>query len=185
MSLQFAPAQLRAARALLGWSRSELAALALADVSEQTIHRLENGLNEPEVKTQFMLRRALERAGIEFEAYDGVRHKSEDVNVLNGQEGLLEFFDNVHEHIKKFGGLVRQIGIDEKLFTKHMDSHSMGHIDRMAQLIKENPKIPKQRAIVRESDYNLSVVRTRITVGIPKSIFRVSRFMFMEILLAS
>jgi DNA-binding XRE family transcriptional regulator len=152
MSLQFTPAQLRAARALLNWSRSELA--SNAGVSEQTIHRLENGLNEPEVKTQIVLRRSLERAGIEFQGLDGVRSKSEDVQLLNGTEGLSQFFDDVYEHVRKFGGLIRQIGINEDIFTKHMGDCSQIHIDRMSALAKENPRLPKQRAIVQENDYN-------------------------------
>ena len=153
MSSLFTSAQLRAARALLNWSRSELAHQAC--VSEQTIHRLENGLNAPEAKTQQLILRTLERAGVEFQGYEGVRYKPEDVRVFNGDEGLVEFFDNVYEHISRHGGLVRQIGIDEPVFTKHLGEHSQKHIDRMTHLARTNPQIPKQRAIIRESDYNL------------------------------
>ena len=152
MSFQFTPAQLRAARALLNWSRSELA--QTAGVSEQTIHRLENGLNEPEIKTQHMLKRSLERAGIEFEGFDGVRTKSEDVQLLTGNEGLLQFFDDVYEHMRKFGGQVRQIGIKESYFTKHLGEFSQKHIDRMTELARENSKLPKHHAIIQENDYN-------------------------------
>lgn len=152
MSNLFTPAQLRAARALLNWSRSELA--TQAGVSEQTVHRLENGLNAPETKTQQFILKTLERAGVEFQGFEGVRYKPEDVQVLNGTDGLVEFFNNVYEHISRYGGLVRQIGVDEPVFTKYLGDHSQKHIDRMTHLARSNPQLPKQQAIIRESDYN-------------------------------
>ena len=57
--------QLRAARSLLGWSQSELA--AKAGLSLPTVKRLEGGFG-PRVSddAQAKLRRAIEAAGIEF-----------------------------------------------------------------------------------------------------------------------
>jgi transcriptional regulator with XRE-family HTH domain len=57
--------QLRAARALLGWSQSELA--ARAGLSLPTVKRLEGGFG-PRVSDEARekLRRAIESAGIEF-----------------------------------------------------------------------------------------------------------------------
>lgn len=64
-------AQLRAARALLGWSQDELA--AKSDVSKPTIARLELGKGEVGgyATTQEKLQRTLERAGIIFVAENG------------------------------------------------------------------------------------------------------------------
>jgi transcriptional regulator with XRE-family HTH domain len=58
--------QVKAARALLGWSQENLA--ALSDVSVPTIKRLEaaDGLLGGREETGIKLRTALERAGIEF-----------------------------------------------------------------------------------------------------------------------
>jgi transcriptional regulator with XRE-family HTH domain len=58
--------QIKAARALLGWSQENLA--AMADVSVPTIKRLEavDGLLGGREETGMKLRTALERAGIEF-----------------------------------------------------------------------------------------------------------------------
>jgi transcriptional regulator with XRE-family HTH domain len=57
--------QLRAARSLLGWSQSELA--ARAELSVPTVKRLEGGFG-PRVSNdaQAKLQRAIEAAGIEF-----------------------------------------------------------------------------------------------------------------------
>jgi transcriptional regulator with XRE-family HTH domain len=58
--------QIKAARALLGWSQEDLA--AMAGVSVPTVKRLEaaDGLLGGRENTAIKLRTALERAGIEF-----------------------------------------------------------------------------------------------------------------------
>ncbi|MBL6458833.1 helix-turn-helix domain-containing protein [Belnapia sp. T6] len=58
------PAQLRAARALLDWTRADLA--SAASTTERTITRLETGRNTARAGTAAALRRALEAAGVEF-----------------------------------------------------------------------------------------------------------------------
>lgn len=69
--------QLRAARALLGWSQERLA--EASGVSVPTIKRLEpgDGLLQTRVETQEKLRAALEAAGVAFTNGDepGVRLK--------------------------------------------------------------------------------------------------------------
>ena len=57
-------AQLKAARALAGWSREELA--KKADVSAETVKRFEFRGSDPKLSTLNKLRRALEHAGVEF-----------------------------------------------------------------------------------------------------------------------
>ena len=61
--------QVRAARALLGWSQQELADRAV--VSLTAVKRLEAGLGDPRVSTVLAVRRALETAGVEFLAPAG------------------------------------------------------------------------------------------------------------------
>jgi len=67
------PAQLRAARALAGWSREHLA--EAAGTTERTIARIEAGETAPRGSTVMAIRAALEAAGIEFTNGDapGVR----------------------------------------------------------------------------------------------------------------
>jgi ribosome-binding protein aMBF1 (putative translation factor) len=57
-------AECKAARALLGWSRTRLAARA-DDISETTIRTFEDG-RRPAAEKIAAIRRALEEAGIEF-----------------------------------------------------------------------------------------------------------------------
>jgi transcriptional regulator with XRE-family HTH domain len=57
-------AQCRAARGLLAWSQKELA--DAAGVGVVTVHQLEAGTSEPRRATLDVIRRAFEKAGVEF-----------------------------------------------------------------------------------------------------------------------
>ena len=67
------PAQIRAARALLGWTQADLA--AKADISTTAINSIERGKADPKLSTVNAIRRALENGGVEFTDGDrpGVR----------------------------------------------------------------------------------------------------------------
>ena len=71
------PAQVRAARALLGLKREELA--EASGVPVRTVARLELGEGAPQRRTLEAIRTALEAAGVEFVPENGggagVRHK--------------------------------------------------------------------------------------------------------------
>ncbi len=63
------PAQCRAARALLDWSQQQLA--EAAKIGNATIRNFEGGKSIPQSATLEVLRRALEKAGVEFIPPDG------------------------------------------------------------------------------------------------------------------
>ncbi|MGI4943742.1 MAG: helix-turn-helix domain-containing protein [Janthinobacterium lividum] len=69
MKQDIAPAQLRAARALLDWSRDQLA--EAATTTTRTLARLEAGENVPRSATLTAIRTALESAGVEFIEQNG------------------------------------------------------------------------------------------------------------------
>jgi transcriptional regulator with XRE-family HTH domain len=58
------PAQLRAARSLLQWTREDLA--GHSGVFANTIKNFENGSSDPKRSTLLKWRRALEKAGVSF-----------------------------------------------------------------------------------------------------------------------
>jgi len=62
------PRQLRAARALVGWSREMLA--DKSGVPRATIEQFEAGKTDPKQTTVHKLRRALERVGVVFQDAD-------------------------------------------------------------------------------------------------------------------
>ncbi|NKE43643.1 helix-turn-helix transcriptional regulator [Roseomonas frigidaquae] len=63
------PAQLRAARALVGWSRPQLA--SAAGTTERTLARIEGADTAPRDSTIAAIRAALEAAGVDFIAENG------------------------------------------------------------------------------------------------------------------
>ena len=67
------PAQIRAARALLGWTQADLA--AKANISTNAINSIERGKADPKLSTVNAIRKALETGGVEFTDGDrpGVR----------------------------------------------------------------------------------------------------------------
>ncbi len=58
------PAQIRAARALVGWTQAELA--AASGLSEMSIKNIERSFTDPRASTLSAIVRALEAAGVEF-----------------------------------------------------------------------------------------------------------------------
>lgn len=64
MSDDILPRQLRAARALIGWTREELAGASGATV--RNLARIEAGEIKPRTRTVAALRAALASAGVEF-----------------------------------------------------------------------------------------------------------------------
>lgn len=74
-------AQLRAARALVGWSRGRLA--EESGVIANTIRNFENGVSDPKQSTLLAWRRALSKAGVEF--IDGDEHRGPGVRLREPQ----------------------------------------------------------------------------------------------------
>lgn len=58
------PAQIRAARALLGWKQTDLA--AASGISEMSIKNIERGATDPRSSTLKAIQEALEGAGVLF-----------------------------------------------------------------------------------------------------------------------
>lgn len=63
------PAQIRAARALIGWKQTELA--SAAGLSEMSVKNIERGTTDPRVSTLEAIKMALESAGVIFIASNG------------------------------------------------------------------------------------------------------------------
>ncbi|MGE3365677.1 MAG: helix-turn-helix transcriptional regulator [Rhizobiaceae bacterium] len=69
MKKDIMPEQIRAARALLNWTRDDLA--AASGVTIRTLARIESGQNVPRKTTLIALSQSLEAAGIQFIAENG------------------------------------------------------------------------------------------------------------------
>jgi transcriptional regulator with XRE-family HTH domain len=90
--------QIRAARALLDWSQEELA--DASELSVATIRKIETGHLSPRDTTTDAIRDALETARIEFLPPLGVRLRTNDVMMLDGEDCNLQLLDDIYSTTK-------------------------------------------------------------------------------------
>lgn len=140
--------QIRAARALLGWSQGDLA--EKAGLSQTGIARIENGTNQPNSKTLEKINTAFESADIEFLGESGLRKKTGEVKVLRGQEGFRAFMDDVYEKTKAIGGEITLFNGIPDYFYKFLGKEwYAAHAKRMEE-IKDHFTF---RIIVKEGEH--------------------------------
>lgn len=130
---KLSPSQLRAARALLNWSRADLA--KRSGISEPTIHRFENGTNEPEARTAEKLLNIFDQHGVEFLDQQGLRFKPSNIEVYEGKERFNEFFEFIYEHLNRHGGEVCIGSSDPRLYMKYHGFFPK-HRERMESLVR-------------------------------------------------
>lgn len=129
---KMSPAQLRAARALLNWSRAELA--KHSGISEPTLHRFENGETESTSKTAEKLFRIFDEHGVEFIDDQGVRFKPSNLEVFVGPNRFHEFTEFVYQYLVQHGGDVCISAVDETLFQKYRKNIEL-YRERMLALV--------------------------------------------------
>lgn len=143
--------QIRAARALLGWSQHDLA--DKADLSQTGIARIENGTNQPNTKTIEKIKAAFDAAEIEFLGSSGLRKRTGEVRTLRGAEGFRIFMDDVYQTITQMGGEICVYNVDEKNWIKWMGEEGYKtHADRMKNISK-----PYNFKILIEEDDNFFI----------------------------
>ena len=141
--------QIRAARALIGWSQGDLA--DRSDLSQTGVARIENGSNYPNSMTLDKIVAAFDKADIEFIGESGVKKRTGEVRTLTGQAGFREFMDSVYTTARDVGG---EICVFNSLYINFhkwcgKDWYKI-HAERMAALgYKINMKV-----IVSEGDDN-------------------------------
>jgi len=127
------PAQIRAARALLGWTQKQLA--AKATLSSVAINQLEQNLTQPHLQTLNKLEITFAKAGIEFLADNGVRQRGETVNVqlLETRDCLVQLLDDILATRLTFRGDALLNGVDERKFLQAYRSELRVRFEVFAQ----------------------------------------------------
>jgi transcriptional regulator with XRE-family HTH domain len=139
-------AQIRAARALLGWSREDLA--SATGLTSEGLNKIERGISTPQRASAERIMRAFIGKGIVFTDDDGVKRQSASVQVYKGREGFALWFDDVYETVKD-GGDIAISGCRETDFSEWISQEDdQAHTARMA-LIGDKLTC---RAILREGD---------------------------------
>jgi transcriptional regulator with XRE-family HTH domain len=90
-------AQIRAARALLGWDQAELA--ERANVSVKTVKRMEQSDGNLEARSDWSVKKALERGGVEFFGEHDWRNRSDGVRFAEDRTGRLR--EEMTKHVKR------------------------------------------------------------------------------------
>ena len=163
--------QIRAARALLDWSQSDLA--NHAGLSQTGIARIENGTNQPNSQTLNKIKAAFENAEIEFLGENGLRKKTGEIKVFRGQEGFRTFMDDVYETIKNKGGEACVYNVVEKNWIRWMgEDEYKAHAQKMRE-IKEKFHF---RIIVEEGDRFFIASDFAEYKWFPKEMFKAQSF---------
>lgn len=143
------PRQIRAARALLNWSQSDLA--KASGVATSSIKNIENEITVARRDTIEDIRKAFESNGVEFIDDGGVKPRQREVRVLKGLGGFKQFFDDVYE-VTKNGGEIFVSGIDEKVIGDALDGYGAVHIERMEKISSSL----KVKCLVKNGDKNFT-----------------------------
>lgn len=104
--------QIRAARALIGWSQGDLA--EASGLSQTGIARIENGSNQPNSTTTEKIRCAFDKADVEFIDDSGVK-KRDIVRIYEGADCYLRILDEI---LRSRPSFVLFSGADERRSTK-------------------------------------------------------------------
>lgn len=141
--------QIQAARALLGWSAADLA--DKAGLTRATVSNIENDLVQAREGSMEGILKAFDQYGIEFTEGQGVRLKSNDIEVFEGPERFHEFTEFIYEHLHRFGGDVCISAGDESLFLKYRKDPEL-HRQRMKELVDRGDV--RFRILATESKFN-------------------------------
>lgn len=159
-------AQIRGARGILNWSQGDLS--DRTDISATSIGSIENGLTQARTSTLEIIQKTFEDAGIEFLPNDGIRKKSNLINMYHGEKGFIEFYDDIYQTALSLKGnnvfLVNNV--DEKIFLKWGKDIFSSHSDRMRKLENITYKI-----LVQEGDTNFVASAYAQYKWLPKEFF--------------
>ncbi len=163
--------QIRAARALIGWSQGDLA--DRSDLSQTGVARIENGSNQPNSTTLDKIISAFDKADIEFIGDSGVKKRTGDIKKLKGKQGFIDFMNDVYETSKNVGGEICVFNVDEKNWIKWMGQDRYdSHASRMKKIEKDiNFKI-----IVEENDWFFIATKIAEYKWFPKELFNEQSF---------
>jgi transcriptional regulator with XRE-family HTH domain len=113
--------QIRAARSLLDWTQSELA--QKSGLSLRALNSIERSLSVPRIDTLRFIQETLEKENIEFGENDGVRRKTEalDIIKLEGDHYLDQHSLDIMEQIRTPGEEILISTPSEKYFAAMQD----------------------------------------------------------------
>ena len=141
MSSPISAEQIKAARALLGWSQEDLA--TAAGISTATIFNLEKG--HLSFRSVSEVKQAFERSGIEFLPHDGLRRRAEDIVILQGRDSVERFVADVARIVGPQDQLLGSFRTEETFWR------SLGLVDAHGQQIDQMlTQLPNIKLLIAE-----------------------------------
>lgn len=143
------PNQIKAARAMLDWSRGKLS--EQSGIHLATIRAIENGeVDNPRSNTLNPIIEAFEANNVEF-IDDGVQLKKDMVRVLEGDDGVKAFYNDVASTAEYDGGEFLVYGVNEDYFVNARKKLGINDIYRGRM---KNAKKLSIRVIISADDEN-------------------------------
>lgn len=128
--------QIKAARAILGWSQDETA--GKAGVSTTTIYNLEKSRNlercQVTLRSVIDVRKTFERHGLEFLDGDGVRRRFEDVVIYRGPTSCERFFDDMLAAAETHDEEIIAVVQSQDILCRALGTEGVDEPERLLQL---------------------------------------------------
>ena len=126
-------AQLRAARGLLDWTRTELA--KAANISPETVKNIEHGTFRPQEQTAEQIIKAFAAHDVEFLENEGVRKKKELIRTFTGKEGFIEKLGHVYDVVKNSAQpITRHLALTDRYAVDVAPEYIKEYADKMSKI---------------------------------------------------
>ena len=142
-------AQLRAARGLLDWTRTDLA--KAASISPETVKNIEHGTFRPQEQTADAIIQAFALHDVRFTENEGVQRNRELVKTFIGHKGYLEFLDDICVTMQN-GGRTCQFNYSDNIIS----NFGKERIEQYIQTMQSVPNLDA-RCLIPEGDVNFPV----------------------------
>ncbi len=137
--------QIRASRALLGWSQQDLA--DAVGLSKPTIVDAERDGHQPRAETLALIQNACEDKGLEF-ITRGVRERDDILTVYEGADCALSFLDNVEKSLRNS---------ENKEILYYAADQSRSTEDSMKRFISMKDSGITSRYLIKDGDSHIMV----------------------------
>jgi DNA-binding XRE family transcriptional regulator len=138
--------QLRAARGLLDWTRTELA--KAANISPETVKNIEHGTFRPQEQTAEAIKRAFAVHDVVFLEGQGVKILDKSIRVYQGVNDYGKFLDFIYEQMKD-GGDTYQLNYPDSVIKRFGGNEGKSYLEKMSAVKNLHAK-----CIVPEGDTN-------------------------------
>jgi len=146
--------QIRAARALIGWSQGELA--DRSGLSQTGIARIENGTNHPNSSTVDKIIKAFDTHDIEFIGENGVKKRTNEIRTLRGKNAMSDFLDDVYETSVEHGTIKNptEVFLSNVVHTNWVKWMGPERWEKHTKRMIKHKDLMDVRIIIKEGDSN-------------------------------